>query len=136
MQIYDFGMSIDIIVFIAKVKLDYLCIINTKNMKRLFMIAGLLLILLPVSFSQTAAEWNKQGVDHSKKFEYKQAYECFTKAIELNPEFAEAFYNRATVWFELPANAFPNGDGCADLKKAKSLGFKVKDEAMKNYGCL
>jgi hypothetical protein len=105
-------------------------------MKKIIFLAGLLIILSAATFAQTAAEWNKQGVDHAKKYEYKQAYECFTKAIELKADFAEAYYNRATTWFELPANSYPNADGCDDLKKAKSLGFKVKDEAMKNFGCL
>ena len=105
-------------------------------MKKFLLLTGLILTLSFVTFAQTAAEWNKQGVDHSKKFEYKQAYECFTKAIALKADFAEAYYNRATVWFELPANTYPNTDGCADLKKAKSLGFKVKDEMMKTSGCL
>jgi tetratricopeptide (TPR) repeat protein len=105
-------------------------------MKKLFLLSGFLLVLSTITFAQTAAEWNKQGVDHSKKFEYKLAYDCFTKAIELKADFAEAYYNRATVWFELPANSYPNTDGCADLKKAKELGFKVKDEKMKEFGCL
>jgi tetratricopeptide (TPR) repeat protein len=105
-------------------------------MKKLFLLTGIILLISVVSFAQTAAEWNKQGVEYSKKFEYKKAYECFTKAIELKPDFAEAWYNRATVWFELPANTFPNADGCADLKKAKSLGFKVKEDMMRKFGCL
>ena len=105
-------------------------------MKKLLLLSGLIVMLSMATFAQTAAEWNKQGVDHSNKFEYKQAYECFTKAIELKADFAEAYYNRATVWFELPATAFPNADGCADLKKAKELKFKVKDEIMKKFGCL
>ncbi|MFA5973550.1 MAG: hypothetical protein WC780_14455 [Lentimicrobiaceae bacterium] len=105
-------------------------------MKKYILLAGLILMLSAVSFAQTASEWNKQGVDFAKKFEYKQAYECFTKAIELKADFAEAYYNRATVWFELPASTYPNTDGCDDLKKAKSLGFKVKDEKMKEFGCL
>ena len=105
-------------------------------MKKIFLLAGLILMISMASIAQTATEWNKQGVDHSKKFEYKQAYECFTKAIELKADFAEAYYNRATVWFELPANTFPNIDGCDDLKKAQSLGYKVKEEVMKKFGCL
>jgi tetratricopeptide (TPR) repeat protein len=105
-------------------------------MKKIFLLAGFILVLSAITFAQTAAEWNKQGVDHSKKYEYKLAYDCFTKAIELKADFAEAYYNRATVWFELPANTYPNTDGCADLKKAKELGFKVKDEKMKEFGCL
>lgn len=105
-------------------------------MKKLILLFGLILTLTGTVFSQSAAEWNKQGVDHSKKFEYVKAYECFSKAIELKTDFAEAYYNRATVWFELPANTYPDTDGCADLKKAKSLGFKVKDEVLKKFGCL
>jgi len=105
-------------------------------MKKILLLAGLFLALSAATFAQTASEWNKQGVDHSKKYEYKQAYECFTKAIELKADFAEAYYNRATVWFELPANTYPNTDGCNDLKKAKELGFKVKEATMKKFGCL
>lgn len=105
-------------------------------MKKIFLLTGLMLVLSAATFAQTAAEWNKQGVEHSKKYEYKLAYDCFTKAIELKADFAEAYYNRATVWFELPANTYPNTDGCDDLKKAKSLGFKVKDDVLKKFGCL
>jgi tetratricopeptide (TPR) repeat protein len=105
-------------------------------MKKIIVFACVILLMSASVFAQTAAEWNKQGVEHAKKFEYKQAYECFTKAIELKADFAEAYYNRATVWFELPSNTFPNTDGCKDLMKAQSLGFKVKDETMKKYGCL
>lgn len=105
-------------------------------MKKIFLLTGLMLVLSAATFAQTAAEWNKQGVEHSKKYEYKLAYDCFTKAIELKADFAEAYYNRATVWFELPANTYPNTDGCDDLKKAKSLGFKVKDDVLRKFGCL
>ena len=105
-------------------------------MKKIILFTGVLQVFILASFAQTAAGWNKQGVEHSKKYEYKQAYDCFTRAIELKADFAEAYYNRATVWFELPANTYANTDGCADLKKAKSLGFKVKDDMMKKFGCL
>jgi tetratricopeptide (TPR) repeat protein len=109
---------------------------KSQKMKRLILLTGLVIVLSIASFGQSATEWNKQGVEHAKKYEYKQAYECFTKAIELKADFAEAYYNRATVWFELPANTYANTDGCVDLKKAKSLGFKVKDETMKEFGCM
>lgn len=105
-------------------------------MKKILLLSGLFLVLSLATFAQTAAEWNKKGVEHSKKFEYKQAYDCFTKAIELKADFAEAYYNRATVWFELPANTYEKTDGCVDLQKAKTLGFKVKDAVLKKFGCL
>jgi hypothetical protein len=99
-------------------------------MKKIFLLLGIFFALSVAVFAQSAEEWNKKGVDHAKKFEY------FTKAIELKADFAEAFYNRATVWFELPSTAFPDTDGCDDLKKAKTLGFKVKDDVMKKFGCI
>lgn len=105
-------------------------------MKKFILISGIFLALSASLFAQTATEWNKQGVDHAKKFEYSKAYDCFTKAVELKADFAEAYYNRATVWFELPANTYPNADGCADLKKAKDLGFKDAEKKIKEFGCL
>jgi len=109
---------------------------NLPKMKKIFLLFGISFALSVAVFAQSAEEWNKKGVDHAKKFEYSKAYESFTKAIALKADFAEAFYNRATVWFELPSTAFPDTDGCNDLKKAKSLGFKVKDAELKNFGCL
>ena len=44
-------------------------------MKKLLLLSGLILVLSMATFAQTASEWNKQGVEHSKKFEYTQAYE-------------------------------------------------------------
>jgi tetratricopeptide (TPR) repeat protein len=104
-------------------------------MKKIIGIICLVIVVSVASFGQTAKEWNKQGIDHFKKLEYKQAFECFTKAIEVDPNFAEAYYNRANTWFQLPANTYPNFDGCDDLKKAKSLGFKVTDAKLKEFGC-
>jgi len=109
---------------------------KTNRMKKLLLLSGLFLALSVTVFSQSAAEWNKQGVDRAKKFEYTKAFDCFTKAIELKADFAEAYYNRATVWFELPSNTYPDTDGCADLKKAKLLGFKAADKKIKEFGCL
>jgi hypothetical protein len=105
-------------------------------MKKIILILGLFIAFSATIFAQSAVEWNKQGVDHAKKFEYAKAYDCFTKAIELKTDFAEAYYNRATVWFELPANTYPNADGCADLKKAKDLGYKAAEKKIKEFGCM
>jgi tetratricopeptide (TPR) repeat protein len=104
-------------------------------MKKIFILAGIMILMGLFSSAQTAKEWNQQGIDHFKKLEYKQAFECFTKAIEKDPNFGEAYYNRANAWYQLPADAFPNHDGCTDLKKAKELGFKGADKKLKEYGC-
>lgn len=104
-------------------------------MKNFFSILGLLLFLSYAASGQTAKEWNKQGTDHFKKLEYKEAFECFTKAIELDPNYGEAYYNRANAWYQLPADAFPKYDGCADLNKAKALGIKNAEKKLNEYGC-
>jgi tetratricopeptide (TPR) repeat protein len=104
-------------------------------MTKILGIISILFFVSLLSFGQTAKEWNKQGIDHFKKLEYKQAFECFTKAIEVDPKFGEGYYNRANAWFQLPSNAFPDHDGCDDLKKAKSLGVKGIDAKLKEFGC-
>lgn len=85
--------------------------------------------------AKSAQDLNKQGLEHFKKFEYKTAYECFSKAIELKSDYAEAYYNRGMTWFQLPAGSYTSHDGCSDLKKAKELGFKVKKDDLSKNGC-
>lgn len=104
-------------------------------MKKLVSSLIFLFVLLSFASGQTAREWNKQGIDHFKKLEYKQAFECFTKAIEADANYAEAYYNRANSWYQLPSDAYPDHDGCLDLKKAKELGFKGADAKIKEFGC-
>ena len=55
---------------------------------------------------------------------YLGAYTCFSKAIALNPKFAEAYYERGILKNRLENN-LPARNGCSDLKKARELGFKV-----------
>jgi tetratricopeptide (TPR) repeat protein len=104
-------------------------------MKKLFSLLGFFLVFTFMVSGQTAKEWNKRGIDHFKKLEYKQAFECFTKAIDLDPKFGEAYYNRANSWYQLPSDAFPEHDGCLDLKKALELGFKNAEKKIEEYGC-
>lgn len=105
-------------------------------MKRLLgLISIMLLISVMASAQSTAKEWNKQGIDHYKKLEYKQAFECFSKAIALDAKYGEAYYNRANAWYQLPSDAYPDHDGCQDLVKAKELGFKAAEGKLKEFGC-
>ena len=104
-------------------------------MKKLITLLSLFFLFTLMVSGQTAKEWNKQGIDHFKKLEYKKAFECFTKAIELDQKFGEAYYNRANSWYQLPSDAFPEHDGCLDLKKAKELNFRGAEAKLKEFGC-
>lgn len=50
--------------------------------------------------------------------EYEKSIELFTKAIESNPRYADAYANRALCWFYLGNRE----KSCEDWKKADSLG--------------
>jgi len=40
------------------------------------------------------AAWNAKGLDCVAKGEFKEAFACFTRALEIDPEYAQARYNR------------------------------------------
>ena len=59
-----------------------------------------------------------------------EAMEDYTKAIELNPYFAEAYYNRGLVQIFLKDTR----KGCLDMSKAGELGLQDAYRVLKLYG--
>ena len=57
------------------------------------------------------------------------AYEDFTRAIELAPELAEAWFNRGLVQLYMKDTR----KGCIDLSKAGELGIKDAYTVLKRY---
>ena len=53
----------------------------------------------------------------------------FTKAIEIDPKFAEAYCNRGIIKIILGQK----NSGCLDLNKAGELGFAKAYEAIKKF---
>jgi tetratricopeptide (TPR) repeat protein len=51
---------------------------------------------------------------------YEEAARDFTKAIELQPNLAEAYYNRGVMAYDTGKKA----EGCVDLQKASGLGLQ------------
>ena len=58
-----------------------------------------------------------------------EAFEDFSRAIELNPLFAEAFYNRGMTQIYMKDTR----KGCLDLSKAGELGITSAYEILKRY---
>lgn len=46
----------------------------------------------------TAIQWFNKGYDYDVKEDYDNAIHAYSKAIELNPEDADAYYNRGIVY--------------------------------------
>lgn len=65
----------------------------------------------------------------AKQNELTLALESYTKAIELFPYFADAYFNRAVVQILLGETQ----KGCLDLSKAGELGIEQAYEVMKKY---
>jgi len=62
---------------------------------------------------------------------YIDAFQYFNKAIELNPNLAEAYYQRGIIKNRTENNLIQT-KGCEDLKTAKKLGYKVPEIEIKN----
>ena len=79
---------------------------------------SLALLISFVSFGQTAKEYFESGNDKAAAKDYNGAISDYTKAIELDPNYASAYDNRSITKEKL-------GDltgACADAKKAIKLG--------------
>ena len=82
------------------------------------MIIALVMNLSPVHANESdASSYFNQAHALSKKRKFKQAKKLYTKAIELSPEYTEAYVNRGMIAFELKQN----DDAITDFTKALEL---------------
>ena len=59
-----------------------------------------------------------------------EAIEDYTRAIELNPSFGEAYYNRGLIQIYLKDTR----KGCLDMSKAGELGVADAYKVLRIYG--
>ena len=64
-----------------------------------------------------AAGYNRRGNQYSRNGAYEQAIADYTRALELDAAFAEAWFNRGVSWYELGQYA----ESIADLTQAIEL---------------
>ena len=75
-----------------------------------------------------ARYYNIKGANRADDGELNEALDNFNKAIELNPRYAIALFNRATIKADL-------GDfkgAKEDFHKAKSIDIEIDDEAVQS----
>ena len=120
--------------------------------KSLFTLA---LLISFSSFGQTSSEYFTSAVNKSDKGDYYGAISDYTRAIEIKPNYPEAYLNRglskarledykaAIVDYNKAIEIKPNYalaysnraiakelsgiDGCADARKAKELGYNADE---------
>jgi len=78
--------------------------------------------------SQTAEEFFEKGNVKDYLQDYSGAISDYNKAIEINPDYAEAYSNRGIA----KINLGQKDSGCLDLSKAGELGDSQAYEAIKD----
>ena len=69
-----------------------------------------------------------RGIAYREKGQYDQAISDYTKALEIDPKSAGAYYNRAIVYyFKKEYN-----NSWKDIKKAQDLGYKIPSKFLEN----
>ena len=97
-------------------------------MKKLIIL--LLILLIPVLvLVQTAENYLDKGVDKYNKGDYSGAIQDFNKAIELDPNDAEAYGGRGLAKILLGQK----DSGCLDLSKAGELGYMDAYDVIKKH---
>jgi len=72
---------------------------NKKIFQRVLLTRAMVVVyLLFIVCRDKSVDHFKRGTALVKKGEHDQAILCFDKAIEIDPKYAMAYYNRATVW--------------------------------------
>ena len=130
-----------------------------------FVLFSLLLLFLTagLSIAETVEEYYTKAGESFQKGNYKESIELYTKAIELNPDIADAYNNRAAAEVKLkryeaalkdydkaielspdfPRAYFGRGltkiimfnmeEGCNDLFKARDLGHPDTNTVIDQY---
>ena len=64
----------------------------------MFVLIGVLFLSVSYIYAETAEEDNSRGNTYYNQGNLPQAISDFNKAIEINPNYAEAYYNRGLAY--------------------------------------
>ena len=102
-----------------------------RALKRLNVAVLIILVfLVRPGFGQDYDTYADRGFDYWEKGQYDKAIFEYTKAIEINPRFAEAYYIRGRAYYYKRQY----DKACSDWKRACELGSCVHYELAKRKG--
>lgn len=81
---------------------------------------------------ELAIKYFNSGKEKSKNGEVDLAIEDYTKAIELNPDYADAYYYRSKAWLQIGEEEKAK----SDMKTANEIGININtaiDELLHRY---
>ena len=81
---------------------------------------------------ECAETYYNRGLAHSEKGEWELAIAAYTKAIELKPDFADAYFKRSRAWLRIGEEEKAK----SDLKIANKIGVNIKtaiNEILQDY---
>ena len=87
------------------------------------------LLVTGLAYGQTAEEYFNRAHDKLALEDFRGAIADFNKAIELNPNYAEAYSSRGLSKLSL----HQKDEGCMDLSKAGELGYYEAYDMIKKY---
>ena len=81
---------------------------------------------------ECAKTYYNRGLAHSKKGELELAIANYTRAIELKPDYADAYYSRSKAWLHLGEQEKAK----SDMATASGIGINsttASDEILRTY---
>ena len=88
--------------------------------------------MMPELNQELVDKYYTRGLEHSKNGNHELAIEDYTKAIELKPNYADAYYSRSKAWLHLGEEKKAK----ADMQIASNIGINsttASDEILRNY---
>lgn len=97
MQIDKYVMNIHKVLVNVVEIINLTCLLGVTTMKKIFAIIFTLFLFLIISTrgeDDIANSWLEKGIQLYENESYEKAQECFDKAITIDPNNADAFYNK------------------------------------------
>ena len=109
---------------------------NKETFKRVVLMSGIVVCLFLAGCKDKSVDHYNRGIAYIEKGQYDQAISEFTKAIEINPGFAEAYGNRGAAYFKKGEHdlAISDCNKALEIKPAYAEAYSYRGAAYAGKG--